>query len=535
MTALCIDSPLPTREAPEAKSLSKDTTGAVMFLGIFMGTSLIGSMWALVGIGKSIVLREGAQQAADSAAFSSSVMQARGLNGIAAINLFMIALVALYLIIRLVAFVLQTIGKILMATVYLAALGKALMSAGDALENVGKAYLNGISPVLKGLSAVQTASAVTSGYLGQAAGIVNGLSSGLKGLQGGNKPTLAMTIGPSMVPGANALQGMSMGGSSGSNPMVGMASQIGGMMSGGGLTGGGIGSMMGGMGGMGGGGSGERLGLPVTQQKMKTLCDKAVDLLFQNAQAQAKKAPLIGQVLGWLIGAIGKAFSNGITAMFCNEESIWDENGPKSDYKPMKNGNDWQQTHAVVPSQLNDDTNHRVAMAAYKFGTGMVSPAKLFYTAQAESYFDCDGKWDDAQCNDRESSQNGIANSVANMKWRARLVRVRSSSIGGLGSFFQQNMLSSAFSGMMNDMLGKVPGMNEALGALDLDKNIASAAGNLGDGAKTGAQPQADVGKILFDSLFSGSGASDLSSTLAGQIAPNLFPGTNGAPGGVYH
>lgn len=532
MTALCIDQ-LPAQEAPAPapRSLSKDTTGAVMFLGIFMGTSLIGSMWAMVGIGKSIVLREGAQQAADSAAFSSSVMQARGLNGIAAINLFMIALVALYLIIRLVAFVLQTIGKILMATVYLAALGKAIMSAGDALENIGKAYLNGISPVLKGLSAVQTASAVTSGYLGQAAGIINGLSSSLKGLQGGNKPTLAMTIGPSMVPGANALQGMSMG--SGSNPLQGMASQIGGMMGGGGLSGGGMGGMMGG--GGGGSGSGDKLGLPVTQQKMKTLCDKAVDLLFQQAQAQAKKAPLIGQVLGWLIGAIGKAFSNGITAMFCNEESIWDENGPKSDYKPMKNGNDWQQTHAVVPSQLNDDTNHRVAMAAYKFGTGMVSPSKLFYTAQAESYFDCNAKWDDAQCNDKSSSQNGIANSVANMKWRSRLVRTRGSSIGGLGSFFQQNMLSSSFSGMMNDMLGKVPGMNEALGALDLDKNVASAAGNLGDGAKTGAQPQADIGKIMFDSLFGGGGASDLSKTLAGQIAPNLFPGTNGAPGGIYH
>lgn len=531
MTALCIDRPLPPREAPASgKSLSKDTTGAVMFLGIFMGTSLIGSMWAMVGIGKAIVLREGAQQAADSAAFSSSVMQARGLNGIAAINLFMIALVALYLIIRLVAFVLQTIGKILMATVYLAALGKALMNAGDALERVGKAYLNGISPVLKGLSAVQTASAVTSGYLGQAAGIINGLSSGLKGLQGGNKPTLAMTIGPSMIPGSGAFSGM--GGGTGSNPLGGMASQIGGMMGGGGLSGGGMGSF-GGMGG--GGGSGEKLGLPVTQQKMKTLCDKAVDLLFQQAQAQAKKAPLIGQVLGWLIGAIGKAFSNGITSMFCNQEQIWDQNGPKSDYKPMKNGNDWQQTHAVVPSQLNDDTNHRVALAAYKFGTGMVSPSKLFYTAQAESYFDCDGKWDDAQCNDKESNQNGIANSIANMKWRARLVRTRGSSIGGLGSFFQSSMLSSSFSGLMNDMIGKVPGMNEALGALDLDKNITGAAGNLGDGAQTGAQPQADIGRIMFDSLFGGSGAADLSKTLQGQIAPNLFPGTNGAPGGIYH
>lgn len=532
MTALTIEQPRLTEDGAK-KSLSQDTSGAVMFLGIFMGASLIGSMWSMVGIGKSIVLREGAQQAADSAAFSSSVMQARGLNGIAAINLFMIAIVALYLIIRLVAFVLQTIGKILMATVYLAALGKALMSAGDALERVGKAYLQGVSPVLKGLSAVQTASAITSGYLGQAAGMINGLTSKLQGLQGGAKPMLAMTIGPSMIPGANALQGfssMGSGGSGSSNPMAGIASSIGGMMGGGG--GGGFG------GGMGGSGSdsGEKLGLPVTQKKMKTLCDKAVDMLFQSAQDQAKKAPLIGQVIGWLIGAIGKAFSNGITSMFCNEEQIWDENGPKSDYKPMKNGNDWQQTHAVVPSQFNDDTNHRVALAAYKFGTGMVSPSKLFYTAQAESYFDCDAKWDDAKCNDKESAQNGIGNSVSQMKWRVRLVRTRGSSIGGLGSFFQSSMLSSSFSGLMNDMMGKVPGMNEALGALNLDKNIQGAAANLGSGASTGAPAaNADIGKIMFDSLFGGSGASDLSSTLAGKIAPNLFPGVAGAPGGVYH
>ena len=327
-----------------------------------------------------------------------------------------------------------------------------------------------------------------------------------------------------MIPGGSGLSSLS----GSSNPLAGMASSIGGMM--GGSSG--IGGALGGLGG-GGGDSGEKLGLPVTQKKMKTLCDKSVDLLFTAAQDQAKKVPLIGQVIGWLVGAIGKAFSNGITSMFCNEEQIWNQDGPKSDYKPMKNGNDWQQTHAVVPSQMNDDTNHRVAMAAYKFGTGMVSPAKLFYTAQAESYFDCNGKWDDAQCNDKESAQNGIGNSVSNMKWRSRLVRTRSSSISGLGSFFQSSMMSSAFSGLMNDMIGKVPGMNEAVGALNLGQNITNAASNLGN--TNGVAAGADIGKIMFDSMFGGSGASDLSSTLQGKIAPNLFPGIGGAPGGIYH
>ena len=74
MTAVCIDHPAPTR------SLRSDTSGAVMFMGIFMGVSMIGTLFAMIGIGKAIVLREGVQQAADSAAFSSSVMQARGLN-----------------------------------------------------------------------------------------------------------------------------------------------------------------------------------------------------------------------------------------------------------------------------------------------------------------------------------------------------------------------------------------------------------------------------------------------------------------------
>jgi len=291
----------------------------------------------------------------------------------------------------------------------------------------------------------------------------------------------------------------------------------------------------GGFGGGGGGDSDQKLGLPVVQKKMKTLCDKAVDMLFAKAKEQAQKVPVIGQVIGWLVGAIGKAFSNGITAMFCNEEQLWDEDGPKSDYKPMKNGNDWQQTHAVVPSQMNDEDDKRVVMAAYKFGTGMVSPAKLFYTAQAESYFDCDGKWDDVQCNDKESNQDGIANSISEMKWRVRLVRTRSSSISGLGSFFQSSMLSSGFSGLMNDMIGKVPGMNEALGSLDLDKNVQSMAGNLAEGAVTGAVENADIGKIMFESMFGGSGASDLSSILQGKIAPNLFPGVAGAPGGIYH
>lgn len=512
---------LPPSSSDETSSLRSDTRGAVMFLGIFMGASMIGSVWSLLGIGNAILQREAAQQAADSAAFSSSVMQARGLNGIAAINLFMIALVALYLIIRTVAYILILVGKILLAGVYTAAIGAALINFGNMLDNVGDGYLTGIKPVMKGLSAVQTASATISSYLGQAAGLVNSLASKV----GNGDQLMAFTVGPSSFSGAS---GIGAGAGQMMNQVQGALSSMGG--------GGG------GFGGLGGGGENkEKLGLPVVHQKNEALCDKAFDMLKQAVMKQVQKAPIIGSFMSYVAGAIMSALKYGATALFCNEndDSFWGENGPKNMYKPssspeMKNGSDWNQTYAIVPSQLKDESDKRVGVAAYKFGTGMVSPSKLFYTAQAESYFDCNAKWDDTQCNGKEGDNDGMDGAISNMKWRVRLVRVRSSQIAGLGSFFQSSMLTGQFGEMLNGLVKNVPGAGDALGKLDLGKQITGAANGAlgGDFDVEGAGK--DMGKALFNSLFQGQGG-DLSGLLDGSFDPKLMPGVPGMPGGMFH
>src|SRR5688572_27075899 len=80
-----------------AKELMNDRRGGVMIIGLFMALSLIGALWFIIGMGDAIIFRDRMQEAADAVAFSSAAVHARGMNMIAAMNLVIFALVALYL------------------------------------------------------------------------------------------------------------------------------------------------------------------------------------------------------------------------------------------------------------------------------------------------------------------------------------------------------------------------------------------------------------------------------------------------------
>ncbi len=73
-------------------SLRKDDAGAVMIIGLFMALGLIGFTWFMIGVGKAFLFRERAQEAADSVAMGAAIIQARGMNIIAAINVFLMTL-----------------------------------------------------------------------------------------------------------------------------------------------------------------------------------------------------------------------------------------------------------------------------------------------------------------------------------------------------------------------------------------------------------------------------------------------------------
>ena len=75
--------------------LRRDERGAILVLGIFMCSCIVGALWYLAGIGSAIVYRERMQEAADAIAFSGAVLHARGMNLIVLINFVMAAILAI--------------------------------------------------------------------------------------------------------------------------------------------------------------------------------------------------------------------------------------------------------------------------------------------------------------------------------------------------------------------------------------------------------------------------------------------------------
>lgn len=78
-------------------NLKKDERGAAIVLGIVLALAVVGGMWCLIGVGEALIARDLAQEATDSAAFTSAVMHARGMNVISFINMVLLAMVVVYL------------------------------------------------------------------------------------------------------------------------------------------------------------------------------------------------------------------------------------------------------------------------------------------------------------------------------------------------------------------------------------------------------------------------------------------------------
>src|SRR4051812_40836726 len=83
------------RLSARAKTVREDQQGAIMVLGIFMCSCIVGVLWYVAGLGDAIVYRERMQEAADAVAFSGAVLHARGMNLIVLINLLMAVVLAI--------------------------------------------------------------------------------------------------------------------------------------------------------------------------------------------------------------------------------------------------------------------------------------------------------------------------------------------------------------------------------------------------------------------------------------------------------
>jgi len=71
--------------------LGRDQRGATMVIGIFMAIVMVGMLYFVWGIGEAIVYRQEMQDASDAAAYDSAVIEARGMNLIALLNVIMAA------------------------------------------------------------------------------------------------------------------------------------------------------------------------------------------------------------------------------------------------------------------------------------------------------------------------------------------------------------------------------------------------------------------------------------------------------------
>jgi hypothetical protein len=89
-----------------AARLLHDDRGAVMVMGIFMCSCLVGALWYLAGIGDAILYRERMQEAADAVAFSDAALHARGMNLIVLVNLVMAVILSVRVALRVAKLVL---------------------------------------------------------------------------------------------------------------------------------------------------------------------------------------------------------------------------------------------------------------------------------------------------------------------------------------------------------------------------------------------------------------------------------------------
>jgi Flp pilus assembly protein TadG len=133
----------------EAESLQKGTDGAIMVIGAFMAMFLVGLLYFTVGIGETILFRERMQDASDAAAFSAAVMNARGMNLIALINMIMAAALAVLVALRAVE--LLCIAGIAVAGALAWVTGGASLAAIPpltTLRNTVSSIYNSVKPVI---------------------------------------------------------------------------------------------------------------------------------------------------------------------------------------------------------------------------------------------------------------------------------------------------------------------------------------------------------------------------------------------------
>ena len=501
---------------------ARDERGAIMIVGVFMACFLIGALWSIVGLGDMLVYRDKVQEAADHTAFSSATVHARGMNFMAALNLVMLAIVAVYLVIDLidkVLFAIMTASEIGCDIPFVDIVACPIFAGSTSMYEAWhpwrNSYYDGMQPVLIGLSWTQTVTAMTAPYGGLAAGAQVANDYGEAGI----------TLSTSMIPSYALTGGLAngsydfgnvLGGNFGATGPTPKAKEGGPDFTWKGID--------------------QRIGLPVTNESMNKLCAYSADYAGQWMEDWLKSIPLFGKLFD--IPGVDSTI-NGIlasSAMFlsCNEyvEGFWGRDGPKRPY--WGNGSDWHQVFGIVfPGTFKDVSDDKVAKAmGPKLGVPMPAANNdaSFYVAQAEFYFDCDAAWTDDACN--SFGTTAIPRAMYSMRWMARLRRVHYPNIGGMFIQWLGGALTS--SNVLGPLKGKIAtsGWYQKISGItsDLAKKYGGSVGGFLAGGIFGDLAKGKDGAIVA----TGNGGGLLDTGIAGIKAkiPNL---TNPPATGMLH
>jgi putative Flp pilus-assembly TadE/G-like protein len=147
------------RKEPGPARLLRDESGAVMIFGLLSCVLLLGLLWTVIGVGEMTSFRERAQDAADSAAYSTAVMISRGMNTLVLFNIIMSLVLAVRVALKVLQFALLIAGGVLL----LAGLFTAGATVGPAMALFAAAgtvqsMLGAINPAIAlGLEGLQLA------------------------------------------------------------------------------------------------------------------------------------------------------------------------------------------------------------------------------------------------------------------------------------------------------------------------------------------------------------------------------------------
>ncbi|MBL8608230.1 MAG: hypothetical protein JNL38_12980 [Myxococcales bacterium] len=394
--------------SPPIRSLAADRRGAVLLMAVFMACFLAGCLWFLIGIGDALAFREEAQASADAVAFSAAAVHARAMNLVCMLNLVLVAIVAVFLVLRYVLLLLRAVLKVTgfpdaalvsdeldtaerLNTCHarvakeVCDVARGVWSAHETIRTTALPKYH--DKVMKdGVPGISTAEAVISAV---APAVAETAAIALAA----EHDHLGLALSPALLPDEPWIRTMVEEPDRDHDDATKDEKKV--------------------------------IGLPLAPQKIGEVCARETDWAFDKSKA-------------WL-GPVWEIFGPShveTKAKWCGPKDFdgWftKTDGPHRVFSRAHNGSEWTQVYGLVIASHDERATRRVALAdghAAKTPKPGLRRKKLtlpaaaepprVYVAQAEIYYDCEEEWHAASCN------GGRFGSMYAMRWRARLVRAR--------------------------------------------------------------------------------------------------------------